>query len=96
MGPDKSFTSEFERAAGWLLQGLRQVHHCTNPEIPFGELVKSIHERLEEGDLPAEMVDQYTNGQLKRDKLGHFIETAVASTFRALQLHDIHHPFDWV
>lgn len=81
-------TSDFDYAAGKLFQGLRELHESTGPEIGFTEFATSIGERLQEGDLPADLIDQYKHDQVQSDKLGHFVETAVAFALRAAQLHE--------
>lgn len=88
--------SDFDYAAGKLFQGLRELHESTGPEIGFNALAKSINERLQESDLPADLVDQYVRDQVQSDKLGHFVETALAFAFRAAQLHDRDDRLAWL
>ena len=62
--------SDFDHAAGKLLEGLRELHESTGRETSFTALVKSIIQRLEESDLPADLVDQYVRDEVQNNKAG--------------------------
>lgn len=80
--------SDFDKAAVKLIHGLGDLHRSTNPKIEFSELALDIRRRLDEADVAADLVDQYVGDKVESDKLGHFIETALAFAFQATRLND--------
>jgi guanosine-3',5'-bis(diphosphate) 3'-pyrophosphohydrolase len=81
-------TCDFNYAAGKLFEGLRNLHQSAHRKIEFAALAKDLGEKLEEFDVVADLVDQYVDGKVESDKLGHFIETAVAMAVRAVRTHE--------
>jgi len=88
--------SDFEYAIGTLLHGLRNLHQPKSQKIEFSALVRNVQARLGEPDLATDLVEQYMGDQVASNKLGHFIETALAFTLQAEHLHDHGDRLAWV
>lgn len=86
--PLDALTSHFLLAFGHLMQGLRSIHQSTRPKIDFTAYARSIRERQSESDLAKDLFDQFIGNEVESDKLGHFIETALADAFYAEQEYD--------
>ena len=83
----------FMRAVERLVEGLRDLHRSTS-KTPFTDMAKGVAGRMEDWEA-ADFVQPYVDGEIKSDKLAHFIEASYAYCLQACRLSDAMEGAGW-